>query len=57
MNAPIRGELYRRPGLRGRWRVETAGPKCVKLRSLEVVGRGGWFVIPRELWPDSWERA
>lgn len=57
---PIGGVIYRRPGLRGRWRCETAGPKWVLLRSLDVMGRHGRWMShrePRAEWPGRWERA
>jgi hypothetical protein len=58
--APIGGALYRHPARRGRWRVETAGPKWVKFRSTEVMGSGGrWLTFKerREDWPNGWTRA
>lgn len=57
---PIGGVWYRHPARRGRWRVETAGPKWVTLRSDTVVSRGGYlwsFKERREDWPNGWTRA
>jgi hypothetical protein len=59
-DGPLGGTLYRKQGLRGRWRLETAGPKWVTLRSIEVMGsHGRWVSVrePRETWPNGWERA
>jgi hypothetical protein len=58
--APIGGALYRHTARRGRWRLETAGPKWISFRSLDVVGQRGYFVTfkeRREDWPNGWMRA
>ena len=56
----IAGALYRHPARRGRWRLETAGPKWVSFRSVEVAGsHGRWlsFKERREDWPNGWTQA
>ena len=57
---PIGGALYWRPGLRGRWRCEKAGPKWVTLRSLMITNcKGAWMTVrvAREDWPNEWQRV
>lgn len=60
VEAPIGGALYRHAARRGRWRVETAGPKWITFRSLDVIGtKGRWMTFKerREDWPNEWTRA
>jgi hypothetical protein len=57
---PVGGALYRHTARRGRWRLETAGPKWVSFRSLDVMGsHGRWLTFKerREDWPNGWTRA
>lgn len=58
---PVGGAVYRHPSRRGRWRIETAGPKWVTFRSLDMASltRAGFvtFKERREDWPNGWTRA
>ena len=59
-SGPERHALYRHAARRGRWRLETCGPKWLGFRSVDHVGGPGGqicFKERREDWPNGWTRA